>query len=89
MTFAVSANNSKSLRCVAGGYCLPHNYLTEYRLQIGKSQHDSATKTYSIKQREMASKQFDDKLATNASGGSAIFATFNISCSLHIANGLC
>jgi hypothetical protein len=56
---------------------------------MAKSQRHSGTSTYSIKDPEMASKQFDDKLATSASGGSAIVATFKISCSLHIANGLC
>lgn len=56
---------------------------------MGKSQRHSGASTYSIKQPEMASKPFDDKLATSVSGGSAIVATFNICCSLHIANRLC
>jgi hypothetical protein len=56
---------------------------------MGKSLRASGSSTCSIKDPEMASKQFDDKLATSASGGSAIVATFKISCSLHIANGLC
>ncbi|HSG92484.1 MAG TPA: hypothetical protein VK999_02135 [Methylotenera sp.] len=56
---------------------------------MGKSQRHIGASTCAIKQPEMASKQFDDKLATSVSGGSAIVATFNISCGPHIANGLC